>query len=99
MDWRPEEKTELVRSFELRPTLRWFSAAMELMLRRNDNKGREAWRMDTPGVLLGRLKDELLELQDALREGASPDKVTQEAADVANFAMMVADSYRWEPED
>lgn len=39
------------------------------------------------------LRKEVRELEEALRHG-SPNEILEEAADVANFAMMVADIHR-----
>lgn len=45
-----------------------------------------------------RLRDETRELTNALAKKAPPDIVEREAADVANFALFVAATYRerWE---
>jgi NTP pyrophosphatase (non-canonical NTP hydrolase) len=87
-----------------RPEVVAFADAMERELRANDHKG--GWRDDHHDDLMSRLSDELLELQQALdlSRGKSaayyPNNpngptwqsvVLSEAADVANFAMMIAD--------
>lgn len=79
-----------------RPCVTLFADAMEGALRRNDAKG--GWEDDDPEWLLGRLKQETRELETELVrfENASDSqktsiKVLWEAADVANFAMMIAD--------
>lgn len=66
------------------------AAAMTRKLEANRHKGgRENWLRDTPKALLARLDDEVAELKQAiLRE---PDNVLNEAADVACFAMFIAD--------
>lgn len=83
---------------EPRLAVRRFAEAMEAKLQKNDRKG--GWRGCEPGWLLLRLVDEVGELAEAAlhlwrqRAGASEDDrraVLAEAADVANFAMMVAD--------
>lgn len=87
----------------LRPEVQLFAQAMEERLRANDGKG--GWRDETVGHLMSRLRDEVEELGEALvaleeEEGEDNHKITwnfarekvkREAADVANFAMMVAD--------
>jgi NTP pyrophosphatase (non-canonical NTP hydrolase) len=40
-----------------------------------------------------RLEQETRELADALCGNSTADEVADEAADIANFAMMIADSY------
>ena len=84
------------KSVELRPVVRAFAEAMELKLRENDHK--PGWKDDDPEILVDRLMEEVGELQYEV-EGLSSnrewpgerEKVLREAADVANFAMMVAD--------
>lgn len=67
------------------------AAAMTEKLRANDHKGGRAngWLATPPKVLLARLQQEVDELQEAIR--LHPERVLPEAADVANFAMMIAD--------
>lgn len=68
-----------------------FALAMEAELRANDHKG--GWHACTLSWLLRRLRVEVNELERAIkhkqRVGA---EVLSEAADVANFAMMIADN-------
>lgn len=71
----------------LRPEVRAFAAAMEKQLRANDHKG--GWQEEKVLWLLGRLREETDELSNALE---CRDCVLAEAADVANFAMMIADN-------
>ncbi len=74
------------------PYVRAFGDLMEKKLNLNRHKGdRDGWIQDSAESLLGRCKDELDELRDAIRRGASPEEIANEAADVGNFAMMVAD--------
>ncbi len=75
----------------LREPLQRFATLMEETLRKHDDRGgwencREVW-------LLQRLREETLELEDAMGRGQS--SVPSEAADVANFAMMIADNSGW----
>lgn len=71
-----------------RPEVRAFADAMEARLLANDHKG--GWSKDLPEWLLGRCEDELFELRRSI-QWASGHAVLDEAADVANFAMMIAD--------
>lgn len=78
-----------------RPEVIAFATLMEQQLRENDWKG--GWRGVPEYELLGRLKEETEELCDALTRRATLtgerliENVGREAADVANFAMMIAD--------
>jgi hypothetical protein len=64
---------------------------MEYKLSLNRHKGdREGWSGDSPELLLARLKEEVTELLGAIHSGTD-QQVLEEAADVANFAMMIAD--------
>lgn len=67
-------------------------------LRTNSHKGNEAaWRADGYEVLLRRVREEVYELEDAVRTGTGGiDPVWNEAADVANTAGMIADKYEYE---
>ena len=81
---------------ELRDEVRWFAEQMELRLRANDHKG--GWQDEDPLWLWANIHHEELELHHALYLNPPVDRqaVIREAADVANFAMMVADWHRWE---
>lgn len=74
-----------------RPEVAWFAGIMEERMRANDHKG--GWRGDRPADLMLRLYQEAAELYEEIRPGYStvPSRVEKEAADVANFAMMIAD--------
>ena len=76
----------------LRPEVRWFAEQMERRLRANDHKG--GWLGDQLHTLFDRLKEETSELEQELWKLADEhyghQAVVKEAADVANFAMMVA---------
>ena len=84
----------------LRPCVRRFAEAMERELRANDHK--DGWDFEPPLVLLVRLREETRELARELRKrdvmyswdarvDAMSARIAAEAADVANFAMMIAD--------
>lgn len=80
----------------------WFAAKMEKELRENDHKG--GWEDCTYEYLLKRLRDEYAELKhklDRLQYPVIPamtqndyielrKQIVSEAADVANFSMMIA---------
>ena len=86
----------------LRPKVQTFAECMEQKLRENDYKG--GWNHMRPSDLYRRLREELGELWREIKvlEGMLPHnandlaldqqrKIVREAADVANFAMMIAD--------
>ena len=73
-----------------RKEVRWFAQFMEARLRGNDHKG--GW-LDCPlEELLPRIYDEYREVLDAVAgQPGDVQAIVDECADVANFAMMVAD--------
>lgn len=74
----------------VRPQVWAFAVMMEKELRANDHKG--GWSEMTADALLDRLEEEVAELFDAV--SGNTTGIGSEAADVANFAMMVADVSR-----
>lgn len=77
----------------VRPDLQWFALEMEKKLRANDHKGH--WRDCSMEYLRTRLHEELGELLTALdAKPPASEQIAKEAADVANFCMMIADAYR-----
>ena len=74
---------------DLRPEVAAFALLMEAKLRKNDHK--TGWKHHTSRALFNRLTEEALELIEAIKAGRSAGVVGEEAADVANFAMMIAD--------
>lgn len=88
---------------EWRPEVVAFADLMEAKLRENDHKG--GWKTEDAEDLFGRLGAECVELSEAiglwriqddwrsaaLHLPACRKNVAREAADVANFAMMIAD--------
>ena len=66
-----------------------FGQLMTKQLNANIHKG--SWISLNSGYLLGRLKNAEAKLTDALRGGADAKQIQELAADVANFAMMIAD--------
>jgi NTP pyrophosphatase (non-canonical NTP hydrolase) len=77
------------------PFVQNFSHIMEKKLSENRHKGdSEGWRSMPRHVLLKYLAQEITELQEALMSKQfDPEAVSREAADVANFAMMISDNY------
>lgn len=77
----------------MRASVSWFAGCMERKLRINDHK--VPWTETDPGYLMQRLLEEVLELNVALiewqRGSGQRGAVIMEAADVANFAHMIAD--------
>lgn len=83
----------------MREELQRFALDMERQLQANDHK--PGWSHDALWSLLSRLRQETDELSSAIDSG-SPQRIIDEAADVANFAMMIADNTRrllsaWRP--
>lgn len=75
-----------------RPEVVAFANAMEAQLRANDHK--PGWKHDSPESLRMRIYDEWMELTEALRSiPRNENVILKEAADVANFAMMIADNW------
>lgn len=75
-----------------RPKVLVFARIMEEKLRENDHKG--GWENDGIRPLLKRLDEEAVELHGIIarrKEGGLERGIGREAADVANFAMMIAD--------
>jgi len=72
-----------------------FAKVMEHKLALNRHKGdREGWSSSDVFSLLDRLDEEVEELNDSIGINSIPAaKVIVEAADVANFAMMIADHF------
>lgn len=71
--------------------LQVFSNDMYIKLRENSHKAH--WNTVTTEWLLNRCMEELNELQEALGN-EDPGDIVRECADVANFAMMIADNVR-----
>lgn len=76
----------------------WFAKEMENKLQENDHKG--GWQDESYSSLFNMLEKEVRELCSALIDnrsaGSELEDVRSEAADVANFAMMIADKARRE---
>lgn len=68
-----------------------FADDMERVLRANERKGKRGWRVEGPDWLLERLRDETNELERAITLRLESRTIRREAADVANFAMFLAE--------
>lgn len=79
----------------MRNSVKRFAELMEARLMENDHKG--GWENDMPTALLVRMMEETGELarEMVLRQVSSPTQLAREAADVANFAMMIAETSGW----
>ena len=64
-----------------------------------DNSHKEGWGSCTNQYLSMRITQEKKELMKAIKEFRSPEEIWAEAADIANFAMMLADNYEEYYED
>lgn len=88
----PEEYVTI--NHYVRPAVGWFAQEMEQKLRKHDDD-REGWQTAHPLELWGYMVDHLTKLSVALHH---PDldyqRVIQAAADVGNYAMMIADLMR-----
>lgn len=76
----------------IRPEVQWFAEQMELALRDNDYKG--GWGGMSYRQLKSRLDEEVCEVELAYYAGHNTERLIRETADVANFAMMIADNSR-----
>lgn len=81
---------------DVREAVKWFAEQMEKKLRENEGKG--GWDNCNIYWLIQRIREETNELLSAVNLhrdlGATKENIIREAADVANFAMMMADIAR-----
>lgn len=72
-----------------------FAASMKFRLDQNNNKdgndGTPGWKESNPTWLSMMADDKAIALNDAVQTGKPAEEVVKKAADLANFAMMVAD--------
>lgn len=85
----------------MRDEVKWFADRMEQKLRRNDGKG--GWKTCNPKYLQKRIEEEFREMTDCMSavgtaiffhgkvSDAFIEEFIGECADIANFAMMLAD--------
>lgn len=76
---------------EPREAVLWFAGEMESKLKVNDHKG--GWYSCNLNYLSKRLTQERKELYDAIKSD-DKERVISECADIANFAMMIADKFK-----
>lgn len=69
---------------------------LEMAKKLSKNSGKRTWRDMSISSMLTRLKWETKELEQAINAEKSENEVKGEAADVANFAMFIADTYKQE---
>lgn len=81
----------------LQPVVAWFASAMQAKLDQNRHKG--SWRDDDIWQLYARLMQECGELFEAFLRAGDAREIIEECADVANFALMIADNARAWKED
>jgi NTP pyrophosphatase (non-canonical NTP hydrolase) len=74
----------------IRPELQWFVQQMEQKLKENDHK--QHWNNYDIDYLIHRIYEEQDELEIAITQKLSAKEIIKECADVANFAMMIADN-------
>lgn len=84
----------MTRMADVRPRLDWFVDQMRARLAAKDNQRKDDWRELDLDDLLQRLQEELDELTAALENGKAEGSAIRECADLANFAMMLADRLR-----
>ena len=87
---------DIIRLSDCREEVKMFAMAMEAKLRENDYKG--GWKNSSFAFLKAKCKEELMEINVAIHERATNNSeitriaLLQECADLANFAMMIADN-------
>ena len=78
----------LMPEIELRPAVKWFAQLMETKLRARDYRG--GWSGCSIDNLAGQMGEEIEELAEAIGCGRKKC-IIEEAVDVANYCMMLAD--------
>ena len=76
---------------ERQEVLEWFHRAQLAKLLENAAKG--TWKNESIEDLIKRMEEEVIELKEAVQSGAYTE-IVRECADVANFAMFIADRVR-----
>lgn len=80
---------------DVRCEVRDFSWNMESVLRLHDTENPNGWKDCDVYTLYSHLKEEMIELRNALFNGqGSPQEIQSECCDVANLAMMIWDKQR-----
>ena len=76
----------------IKNSVEWFSHLMTDVLMKHLTK--PGWKHEAIEYLEDRLGEEVEELYSAIESNQPKEAVEKEAADIANFAMMIADVYR-----
>lgn len=76
--------------YHVREEVADFAISMESKLQENDHKG--GWKECELRYLEDRLLQEVNGVYEAIQQGKSAAEVLKECAEVANFAMMIADN-------
>lgn len=84
---------------KIREEVAWFVERMEEKMSKHDSDRGDGWKEKDITLLTGRVWEELQELRDIIAELEDEDEekvvsAIYECADVANFAMMVANNLR-----
>ena len=90
---KPEPGNEKapLRLVDLRAEVRWFAGRMERELAAHERLG--GWKSEGSMWLFVRLREELAKLFSAIHAAKiDPERVVKEAADLSNYAMMIADN-------
>ena len=75
------------------PTVEKLAEQMHKNLNAHKGENPAGWENVREGFLLNRLADELEEFREVAITGSSPERLWSEAADAANFLMMLCDNY------
>lgn len=89
---KPKAKSkEEIRLDLQRKVTGWFSSEMRKKLK--DNLHKQHWSVLPIPACMNRLRDEVKELEEAINSDLPKAEVVKECADIANFAMFIADNY------
>lgn len=82
----------------IQQSTRWFCGEMRKKLRENEHK--RGWDDCSIHYLIGRLHQEIYELHNEIfAQKKDSIKIVREAADVANFCMMIAEKFKHKPKE
>jgi len=73
----------------------WAKRMLDKLFENAGKGGPDGWEEDPPAELIERVREELEELVVAMKKKRSARTIYEEAADVANMVMMVADAYSY----
>jgi len=77
---------------DVRQEIARFAGIMEKKMRAHDDDRGYDWKGEDWSYLIERMREEITELEEAL-SSSDHQSISEEAADVANFAMMISDIY------